>query len=164
MDLSGYRNVGSSLLLQFWLCNLEARKKYCSQIGNFSDIERETSISINRGVDLGKTALYIAAEDDSLVSHSSVPLPVEAFIQRLDDLSMGYCSHYNSRFKSSPQTFLDSLDKYLYVRKVSECKACFTYVQFLFCACYFIFILFQLSICLYLEKVPYLLDQMENFP
>ncbi|KAK3422856.1 hypothetical protein EUGRSUZ_G03234 [Eucalyptus grandis] len=95
----------------------EARKKYCSQIGNFSDIERETSISINRGVDLGKTALYIAAEDDSLVSHSSVPLPVEAFIQRLDDLSMGYCSHYNSRFKSSPQTFLDSLDKYLYVRK-----------------------------------------------
>ncbi|XP_048135159.1 uncharacterized protein LOC115742178 isoform X2 [Rhodamnia argentea] len=95
----------------------EARKDFRSQIGNLSDIERETSISINRGVDLGKTALYIAAEDDSLVSHSSVPLPVEAFIQRLDDLSMGYCSHYNSRFKSSPETFLDSLDKYLYARK-----------------------------------------------
>ncbi|KAI3425632.1 Transglut_core2 domain-containing protein [Psidium guajava] len=95
----------------------EARKEFRSQIGNLSVIERETSISINRGVDLGKTALYIAAEDDSLVSHSSVPLPVEAFIQRLDDLSMGYCSHYNSRFKSSPQTFLDSLDKYLYSRK-----------------------------------------------
>lgn len=112
---------------------------------------------------MGKTALYIAAEDDSLVSHSSVPLPVEAFIQRLDDLSMGYCSHYNSRFKSSPQTFLDSFDKYLYSRKVSECKACFTYIElffFQFRACYFCF---RLSICLYRKMVPYLLDQTKNF-
>ncbi|PON53301.1 Tetratricopeptide-like helical domain containing protein [Parasponia andersonii] len=92
----------------------EAREGFCSQIQKLSDIERETSISINGHVDLGKTALYIAAEDDSLVSHSSVPLPVDAFIDRLDDLSMGYCSHYNSSFNSSPENFLDSLEKYLY--------------------------------------------------
>ncbi|KAK8516938.1 hypothetical protein V6N12_032138 [Hibiscus sabdariffa] len=95
----------------------EARKGFVSQIEGLSDIERETSISINRGVDLGKTALYIAAEDDSLISHSSVPLPVDAFLERLDDLSMGYCSHYNSSCRSSREKFLESIEKYLYVRK-----------------------------------------------
>ncbi|XP_039060972.1 uncharacterized protein LOC120205104 [Hibiscus syriacus] len=78
----------------------EARKGFVSQIKELSNIKRETSISINRGVDLWKTALYIAAEDDSLVSHSSFPLPVDAFLERLDDLSMGYCSHYNSSCRS----------------------------------------------------------------
>nr|KJB73108.1 hypothetical protein B456_011G215300 [Gossypium raimondii] len=79
----------------------EARKSFVSQIKKLSDIERETSICINRCVDLGRTSLFIAAEDDSLISHSSVPLPVDAFLERLDDLSMGYCSHYNSGFRRS---------------------------------------------------------------
>ncbi|CAN6561902.1 unnamed protein product [Malus baccata var. baccata] len=95
----------------------EAREGFCSQIRHLSDIERETSITINRCVDLGKTALYIAAEDDSLVSHSSVPLPVDAFISRFGDLSMDYCSHYNSSFRSSPEKLLESLENYLYVNK-----------------------------------------------
>ncbi|XP_059649272.1 uncharacterized protein LOC132295153 isoform X2 [Cornus florida] len=94
-----------------------AREGFCSQIKRLSDIERHTSISINRGVDLGKTALYIAAEDDSLVSHSSVPLPVDAFIDRLDDLCMDYCSHYSASFRSSPDIFLECLERYLYVNK-----------------------------------------------
>ncbi|KAJ8529329.1 hypothetical protein K7X08_036164 [Anisodus acutangulus] len=94
-----------------------AREGLCSQIGKLSDIERETSICINRGVDLGKAALHIAAEDDSLVSHSSVPLPVDDFIQRLDHLSMGYCSRYSSSFTSSPEHFIHCLEKYLYVNK-----------------------------------------------
>ncbi|XP_057976444.1 uncharacterized protein LOC131163752 [Malania oleifera] len=94
-----------------------AREGFCSEIKRLSDVERETSISINRGVDLAKTALYIAAEDDSLVSHSSVALPVDAFIERLDDLSMGYCSHYSSSFRLSPENFLESLDRYLYINK-----------------------------------------------
>ncbi|KAE8662561.1 ankyrin repeat and KH domain-containing protein mask-like [Hibiscus syriacus] len=71
----------------------EARKNFVSQIQKLSVIERETSICINRCVDLARTALYVAAEDVSLVSHSSDPLPVDAFLERLDDLSMGYCSH-----------------------------------------------------------------------
>lgn len=96
----------------------EARKGFLSQIEKLTIIERETSISINRRVDLGKTALYIAAEDDSLVSHSSVPLPVDSFLDRLYDLSMGFCSDYSSSIGSSPEKFLDSLEKYLYVKKV----------------------------------------------
>ena len=83
-----------------------------------SDIERETSIIINGEVDLGKTALHIAAEDDSLISHSSVPLPVDAFMQRLDDLSRGYCSRYHSSFRSSADNFIECLERYMYVDKV----------------------------------------------
>ncbi|XWS08289.1 hypothetical protein CRYUN_Cryun41cG0066900 [Craigia yunnanensis] len=94
----------------------EARNGFVSQIQKLSDIERETSICINRCVDLGRTALYIAAEDDSLISHSSVPLMVDAFLERLDDLSMGYCPHYNS-CRSSPENFLESIERYLYVKK-----------------------------------------------
>ena len=67
---------------------------------------------------MGKAALYIAAEDDSLISHSSVPLPVDAFIERLDDLSMDYCSHYSSAFRASPEIFFETLERYLYINKV----------------------------------------------
>ncbi|CAN0916968.1 hypothetical protein LINGRAHAP2_LOCUS30017, partial [Linum grandiflorum] len=95
----------------------EARRGFLSQIDKLSDIERQTSISINRRLDLGKTALYIAAEDDSLISHSSVPLPVDSFIRRLDDLSMDFCSTNSSSICSSPDNFLHSLEKYLYVNK-----------------------------------------------
>lgn len=96
-----------------------ARVGFCAQINRFSDIERGTSITISRGVDLARAALQIAAEDDSIISHSSVPLPVDDFIERLDSLSMGYCSHYSSSFRSSPENFLDCLERYLYLNKVS---------------------------------------------
>ncbi|XP_009802885.1 uncharacterized protein [Nicotiana sylvestris] len=94
-----------------------SREGFCSQIRKLSDIERGTSICINRGVDLGQAALHIAAEDDSLISHSSVPLPVADFLERLDHLSMEYCSHYSSSFKSSPEHFIHCLETYLYVNK-----------------------------------------------
>ncbi|KAJ6713264.1 hypothetical protein OIU79_009290 [Salix purpurea] len=95
---------------------IEARQNFMSQIKRLSSIEREISISINRRVDLAKTALYIAAEDDSLISHSSVALPVDAFVERLDDLSMGFCTNNSSALKSSPEMLLDSLEKFLYVK------------------------------------------------
>ncbi|KAK7271475.1 hypothetical protein RJT34_27417 [Clitoria ternatea] len=95
----------------------EARGQFCSQIGRFTDIEKESSICINRCVDLGRTALYIAAEDDSLVSHSSVPLPVDDFVARLDDLSMDYCPYYIREYDSSPEKFLESIERFLYVHK-----------------------------------------------
>ncbi|XP_077218433.1 uncharacterized protein LOC143852742 [Tasmannia lanceolata] len=94
-----------------------AREGFCSQIQRLSGIERETSISINRGVDLGKAALYIAAEDDALVSHSSVPLPVDAFVDRLDDLSMAFCPLYIPPSGSSPEIFLGNLERYFYVHQ-----------------------------------------------
>lgn len=72
-------------------------------------------------MDLAKTALYIGAEDDALVSHSSVPLPVSDFIQRLDSLSMGFCSFYASSLDaSSPEEFLENLEKYLFSDKAFQ--------------------------------------------
>lgn len=62
-------------------------------------------------------ALHIAAEDDALVSHSSVPLPVDAFVDRLDDLAMGFCALYIPPIGSSPELFLTSLEKYFYGHK-----------------------------------------------
>ncbi|XP_057524975.1 uncharacterized protein LOC130804526 [Amaranthus tricolor] len=94
-----------------------ARDGFISQIRNLSEIERETSICINKCVNLGKTALFVAAEDDSLMSHSSVPLPVDAFLERLDNLSTSYCPHYRSSLASSPEDLLDSIERYLYITK-----------------------------------------------
>lgn len=83
-----------------------------------TEINGESSIAISKGPDLARTALYIAAEDDSLVSHSSVPLPVEAFIERLDDLSMGFCPLYMPPSHSPPEVFLANLERYFYIHKV----------------------------------------------
>ncbi|XP_065868837.1 uncharacterized protein [Euphorbia lathyris] len=94
----------------------DGRKGFLEQIEKLTMIERGTSISINRRVDLWKTALYIAAEDDSLVSQSSVPLPVDYFAGKLFDFSMNFCTHYSSSLtRSSPEELIHSLERYLYV-------------------------------------------------
>ncbi|XP_050234762.1 uncharacterized protein LOC126682996 [Mercurialis annua] len=95
----------------------DARKGFMAQIQKLTAIERETSICINRRVDLAKTALCIGAEDDSLISHSSVPLPVDAFVDRLYDLSMSFCSDSGTSLSASPEKFLDSLEKFLFIKK-----------------------------------------------
>ncbi|XP_065021050.1 uncharacterized protein LOC135645978 [Musa acuminata AAA Group] len=94
-----------------------AREGFCQQIQGLSGISGETSIVVRIGADLAKAALQIAAEDDSLISHSSVPLPVDAFVERLDDLSMGFCSLYMPPLNSPPEVFLGNLERYFYVHK-----------------------------------------------
>ncbi|XP_043722132.1 uncharacterized protein LOC122669437 isoform X3 [Telopea speciosissima] len=91
-----------------------ARENFCTQIEMFTTLEMQTSIC-NRGVDLGTTALQIAAEDHSLLSRSNLPFPVDTFVDRLDDLSMSYLPHHNS--SASPQDFIGNLESYLYVHK-----------------------------------------------
>ncbi|XP_015688164.2 uncharacterized protein LOC102702619 [Oryza brachyantha] len=95
-----------------------AREGFAKQVGRLTRVEAETSIAISRGADLARAALCVAAEDDSLVSHSSVPLPVEAFISRLDDLTTGFLADgYLPPAGAPPEVFLDHLDRYLYVHK-----------------------------------------------
>ncbi|CAL9108308.1 unnamed protein product [Musa textilis] len=94
-----------------------AREGFCQQIQGLSGISGETSIVVRIGADLAKAALQIAAEDDSLISHSSVPLPVDAFVERMDDLSMGFCSLYMPPSNSPPEVFLGNLERYFYVHK-----------------------------------------------
>lgn len=100
-----------------WLLDQAAREGFCQQIQGLSGISGETSIVVRIGADLAKAALQIAAEDDSLISHSSVPLPVDAFVERLDDLSMGFCSLYMPPLNSPPEVFLGNLERYFYVHK-----------------------------------------------
>ena len=39
------------------------------------------------GINLAEAALQVAAEDDAIVSHSSVRLPIQSFLQRIDRLA-----------------------------------------------------------------------------
>ncbi|PUZ57286.1 hypothetical protein GQ55_5G417900 [Panicum hallii var. hallii] len=95
-----------------------AREGFAAQVGRLTRVNAGTSIAISRGADLARAALCVAAEDDSLVSHSSVPLPVDAFIARLDDLSTGFCAGGNfPPSRAPPEVFFDYLDRYLYVHK-----------------------------------------------
>ncbi|PKA53704.1 hypothetical protein AXF42_Ash009200 [Apostasia shenzhenica] len=95
----------------------EAREGFCQQVGRLTKIYSETSIAISRGPDLARAAMLIAAEDESLVSNSSAPLPVDDFIERLDDLSMDFCSLYLPPSSSPPEVFLANLERYIYVHK-----------------------------------------------
>ncbi|OEL16475.1 hypothetical protein BAE44_0022505 [Dichanthelium oligosanthes] len=95
-----------------------AREGFEAQVGRLTRVSAGASIAISRGTDLARAALCVAAEDDSLVSHSSVPLPVDAFIARLDDLSAGFCAGGNfPPFRAPPEVFFSYLDRYLYVHK-----------------------------------------------
>ncbi|KAK8929030.1 hypothetical protein KSP39_PZI017559 [Platanthera zijinensis] len=93
------------------------REGFCKQVGRFTKISAETSIAISGGADLARAALNIAAEDDSIISRSSAPFPVEAFLERLDDLSMGFCSLHLPPLHSPPEAFLRNLERYFYVHK-----------------------------------------------
>nr|CAD1840016.1 unnamed protein product [Ananas comosus var. bracteatus] len=96
-----------------------AREGFQQQIGRLTAIDGATSIAVSKGADLGHAALHVAEEDDSLVSHSSVPLPVDAFVDRLDDLSMGFCSSaYMPPSSAAPADFLGNLERFLYVHKI----------------------------------------------
>ncbi|KAL6849959.1 hypothetical protein ACP4OV_020586 [Aristida adscensionis] len=95
-----------------------AREGFAAQVGRLTPVSAASSIAISRGPDLARAALCVAAEDDSLVSHSSVALPVEAFVARLDDLSTGFCGggHFPPA-GAPPEVFFDYLDRYLYAYK-----------------------------------------------
>ena len=96
-----------------------AREGFAAQVGRLTRVSAGTSIAISRGADLARAALCVAAEDDSLVSHSSVPLPVDAFITRLDYLSTGFCAGGNfPPARAPPEVFFDYLERYLYIHKV----------------------------------------------
>lgn len=73
-------------------------------------------------VDVARAALEISAEDDALVSHSSVPLPVDSYLDRLDSMATEFAGHHLPAH--SPDVF-KSLGNYLWTYKVSmPCIQC----------------------------------------
>jgi len=65
-------------------------------------------------VNLARAALEIAAEDDALVSHSPVPLPVDAYLNRLQAMALEFAGHYLPPQCDSPDNVLEALDLYLF--------------------------------------------------
>ena len=72
------------------------------------------------GMDLAEAALAVAAEDDALVTGSVVPLPVEAYLQRLekmvDELASKRLAHLDAA-AAAPRDVLDVVDAYLFGEK-----------------------------------------------
>jgi hypothetical protein len=82
------------------------------EIGKLSKPLRKDGTA--RSLDLAKAALEIAAEDDALVSHSPVPLPVDAYIDRLESMAVEFAHHYLPAQDKSPTALFEALDIYLY--------------------------------------------------
>ncbi len=87
------------------------------EIGKLSKPLRKDGTA--RSLDLAKAALEIAAEDDALVSHSPVPLPVDAYIDRLESMAVEFAHHYLPAQDKSPTALFEALDIYLYGYQVA---------------------------------------------
>jgi len=89
-----------------------SRSSFVKEIGKLSKPLRKDGTA--RSLDLAKAALEIAAEDDALVSHSPVPLPVDAYIDRLESMAVEFAHHYLPAQDKSPTALFEALDIYLY--------------------------------------------------
>lgn len=87
---------------------------------NFA-VEAARAMANDPTLDLARAALEIAAEDDALVSHSVVPLPVDSYISRLDLMAAEVANHHlPARLADrTPRIVFDALNKYLYKYQVS---------------------------------------------
>lgn len=93
-----------------------ARRNFAEEIANLRAASEEVGSGKPEGsVDLARAALEIAAEDDALVSHSPVPLPVDAYLNRLQAMAVEFAGHYLPRqHASDPYTVFEALDLYLF--------------------------------------------------
>ena len=76
--------------------------------------------NVSCSLDLARAALEVSAEDDALVSHSPVPLPVDSYLERLTGMAMEFAGHHISPQEQTPEVVLRCLDDYLYGYKVNE--------------------------------------------
>eukprot|EP00242_Pyramimonas_sp_CCMP2087_P015388 CAMPEP_0198220844 /NCGR_PEP_ID=MMETSP1445-20131203/80952_1 /TAXON_ID=36898 /ORGANISM="Pyramimonas sp., Strain CCMP2087" /LENGTH=376 /DNA_ID=CAMNT_0043898757 /DNA_START=57 /DNA_END=1184 /DNA_ORIENTATION=- len=89
----------------------EARKSF------LTNVERGEAT-----LDLALNALHIAAEDDSIVTHSPVELPVDVFIKRIDAFANEISTHYLPKIgpEPSPEDVIAVVDDYIYGYKGIE--------------------------------------------
>lgn len=90
-----------------------ARRNYAEEVANLRT-ESMNGAESSQHVDLARAALEIAAEDDALVSHSPVPLPVDAYLNRLQAMALEFAGHYLPPHCDSPDNVLEALDLYLF--------------------------------------------------
>ncbi|KAG0607038.1 hypothetical protein M758_9G188100 [Ceratodon purpureus] len=87
-----------------------ARRNYAEEVANL----RMAPDGSQCPVDLARAALEIAAEDDALISHSPVPLPVDAYLNRLQAMALEFAGHYLPAQCDNPHNVLEALDLYLF--------------------------------------------------
>lgn len=94
-----------------------ARMGFAREIAKLSHSrDAETPADLHSEVDLARAALEIAAEDDALISHSTVPLPVDAYLQRLDLMANEIEGHYLpvSPLQRTPDAVFKVMNNYIY--------------------------------------------------
>ena len=94
-----------------------ARENFFKEVHN---LESQGTNSSTCSLDLARAALEVSAEDDALVSHSPVPLPVDSYLERLTGMAMEFAGHHISPQDQTPEVILRCLDDYLYGYKVNE--------------------------------------------
>ncbi|KAG6541192.1 hypothetical protein Mapa_017426 [Marchantia paleacea] len=96
-----------------------ARTGFSKEVAKLAGQNQEVESSeVSKDGDLARAVLEIAAEDDALVSHSAVPLPVDMYLERLDSMATEFAGHHlPSHDPHNPSAILDALDKYLYIYK-----------------------------------------------
>lgn len=70
--------------------------------------------SARSNLESARAALDVASEDDALVSHSPVSLPVDSYLGRLNSMAVEFARHHMPSHPQTPEAVLNSLDNYLY--------------------------------------------------
>lgn len=91
-----------------------ARKSFVKEVRGLSSGGSSVSIRDCQCLDLARAALEVSAEDDALVSHSPVALPVDSYIERLNSMAIEFAGHHMPTQNCTPEAVLCSLDNYLY--------------------------------------------------
>ncbi|MCO5597261.1 hypothetical protein L7F22_051337 [Adiantum nelumboides] len=91
-----------------------ARQSFVQEATKLTSSKYDNHSRVSCPLNLARAALDISSEDDALVSHSPVPLPVDSYLDRLNSMAMEFASHHLPSHPSSPDSVLNSLDNYLY--------------------------------------------------
>ncbi|KAI5059266.1 hypothetical protein GOP47_0025585 [Adiantum capillus-veneris] len=91
-----------------------ARESFVKQLTQLTSSEYGKHNRVSYTLDLARAALEVSSEDDALVSHSPVALPVDSYLDRLNSMAMEFASHHLPSHPSSPDSVLSSLDNYMY--------------------------------------------------
>lgn len=91
-----------------------ARQNFVKEVAKLASSEGYIATSNSRSLDLARVALEVSAEDDALVSHSPVALPVDSYLERLNSMAMEFAGHHMPSQARTPDAVLCCLDNYLY--------------------------------------------------
>lgn len=91
-----------------------ARESFVKEVAKLTSNDYDTQNRASCSLDLARAALEVSSEDDALVSHSPVALPVDSYLDRLNSMAMEFASHHLPSHPLSPESVLSSLDNYLY--------------------------------------------------